>query len=121
MSVKNYRDLIAWQRAMDLVSGVYAMVRGLPDAENYGLAAQLRRSAVSVATNIAEGQGRKSDREFRRYISIAQGSLCEVETEILIATRLGYVSEEKVAPLMELSSETGRLLAGLRRTLLARE
>lgn len=117
MPVRNYRDLIAWRKAMDLVSAVYAMVRELPEVEKFGLAAQLRRSAVSVAVNIAEGQGRKSDREFRRYISIAQGSVCEVETEVLIAIRLEYVSEEQTLSLMELASETGRLLAGLHRSL----
>jgi four helix bundle protein len=103
--------------SMDLVSAVYAMVRELPEVERFGLAAQLRRSAVSVAVNIAEGQGRKSDREFRRYVSIAQGSICEVETEVLIAIRLEYVSEEQTLSLMELASETGRLLAGLHRSL----
>jgi four helix bundle protein len=102
---------------MDLVSAVYAMVRELPEVERFGLAAQLRRSAVSVAVSIAEGQGRKSDREFRRYVSIAQGSICEVETEVLIAIRLEYVSEEQTLSLMELASETGRLLAGLHRSL----
>jgi four helix bundle protein len=75
MTVTNYRDLLAWQKAIDLVTAVYDMVRKLPDVERFGLAAQLRRAAVSVAVNIAEGQGRKSDREFRRYVSIARG-LC---------------------------------------------
>ena len=117
MTIRNYRDFIAWQKAMELVTATYELAQKLPSTETYGLASQLRRAAVSVPVNIAEGQGRKSDREFRRYVSIAHGSLRELETEVLIAIRLGYVSEIRGHPVLELASETGRLLSGLHRTL----
>ena len=91
MAVRNYSELIAWQKAMDLVAMVYASTKTFPKEELYGLTNQLRRAAVSVPSNIAEGQGRKSRNEFVRYLSIAHGSLCEVETQILIAERLGYL------------------------------
>lgn len=117
MPVKNYQDLIAWRKAMDLVTAVYELAADLPDREEYGLAGQLRRSVVSVPVNVAEGQGRKSDREFRRYVSIAHGSLREVETEVLIAIRLGYLPETKGQSVLVLAAETGRLLSGLHRAL----
>ncbi|HEX4148238.1 MAG TPA: four helix bundle protein, partial [Pirellulales bacterium] len=80
MSGRNYRDLIAWQKAMDLVVMVYQLTREFPTEERYGLSQQLQRAAVSVASNIAEGQGRESIREFANFLSIAHGSLREVET-----------------------------------------
>jgi len=88
MQVKSYKDLIVWQKAMDLVEMVYQVTRSFPKDELYGLTNQLRRAAVSVPSNIAEGQAHNSTAEFRNFLSIAHGSLAEVETQLLIAERL---------------------------------
>ncbi len=113
MKLKNYRELIAWQKAMDLVEEVYKDTKNFPREELYALTSQVRRAAVSIPSNIAEGQGRKSTSDFLRYLSIAYGSLREVETQVLIAQRLRYLEERKVGILMDLSAEIGRLLNGL--------
>ena len=118
MSVKNYRDLIAWQKAMDLVAAAYVLADQLPQSETFGLAAQLKRAAVSVPVNIAEGEGRGYQPEFRRYLRIAHGSVREIETEVLIAIRLGFTSQSSAEPIMGLAAEVGRLINGLQRTLI---
>jgi four helix bundle protein len=100
MSVKNYRDLIAWQKAMDLVAAAYVLADALPQSETFGLAAQLKRAPVSGPVNIAEGEGRGYQPEFRRYLRIAHGSLREIETEVLIAIRLGFTSQSSAEPVM---------------------
>jgi four helix bundle protein len=117
MSVKTYTDLVAWQKAMTLVQEVYKVAQRLPAEERYGLAAQLRKSAVSIPANIAEGQGRKSSSEFRYHLSVAIGSLHELETELMVAGRLSYADESEVAALLQHSSEVGRLVHGLYRSL----
>ena len=89
VAIQSYRDLIVWQRAMELVVDVYGMTRSFPECERYGLSSQLRRSAVSIPSNIAEGQGRLTRGEFRQFLGHARGSLSEVETQVSIATRLG--------------------------------
>lgn len=96
MAVKTYKDLVAWQRAMDLVVTVYQLLQHFPKEEKYDLASQIRRSAVSVPSNIAEGQGRGVGNEFAHHLRIAQGSLQELETQLLIAERLGYVSNDMI-------------------------
>lgn len=98
---------------MDLVAGVYQVTATFPKAEIYGLTSQLRRAAVSVPSNIAEGYGRSGRREFSHALSVALGSLAEVETQILIAERLGYLAADSRVTLMELSTETGRIVVGL--------
>ncbi|HYK88903.1 MAG TPA: four helix bundle protein [Acidobacteriota bacterium] len=113
MTVKNYRDLIVWHKAMELVEEVYRETRCLPNEEMYGLRMQLRKAAVSVPSNISEGQGRRSKGEFLHYLSIAHGSVREAETQILISDRLGYLTKEAVFHLMEKASEVGRLITGL--------
>ena len=113
MPLKSYGELIAWQKAMDLVQSVYEAVRTFPKEEIYGLTSQLKRAAVSVPSNIAEGQGRKSTREFLHHLSIAYGSLMEVETQILIAVRLEYLSQQDAERIIERTSEVGRLINGL--------
>jgi len=113
MAIESYRDLIVWQKAMDLVEDVYKRTKGFPREELYGLTSQLRRAVVSVPSNIAEGQGRNSTKEFLHHLSIAYGSLCEVGTQILIAHRLGYLERRDVEGLDGLSSEVGRLINGL--------
>ena len=110
---KRYSDLVAWQRAMDLVELIYQVSGEFPKSEVYGLTSQLRRAAVSVPSNIAEGYGRSGRREFAHALSIALGSLAEVETQILIAERLGYLAADSRATLMESSTQTGRVIVGL--------
>jgi four helix bundle protein len=113
MSVRNYSELIAWQKAMDLVQAVYKATQSFPREEVYGLTNQIRRAVVSIPSNIAEGQGRKSINEFLHHLSIAYGSLREVETQILIAGRLNYLPQTEVQQLMNPASEVGRLINGL--------
>ncbi len=113
MAVKNYSELIAWQRAMDLVTEVYKATKNAPKEELYGLTSQLRRAAVSIPSNIAEGQGRKSTGEFLHHLSIAHGSLREVETQVLIGERLGYFQQRESQQIMKLTAEVGRLINGL--------
>jgi four helix bundle protein len=113
---RSYRDLIVWQKAMDLVERVYRSSRGFPKDELYGLSSQIRRAAVSVPSNIAEGQGRGGDAEMVRFPRIAHGSLRELETQALIAERLGYTDRNETDQLMEMASEVGRLLNGLIRS-----
>ena len=113
MKVKNYQELIVWQKSMDLVEEIYSSTRNFPKEEIYALTNQLRRAGVSIASNIAEGQGRQSTADFCRHLSIAYGSLREAETQILIAKRLDYLSENSSNCLMQMASEVGRLLNGL--------
>ena len=113
MKVKNYQELIAWQRAMDLVEEVYKASKSFPREEIYALTSQIRRAAVSIPSNIAEGQGRRTTADFLRHLSIAYGSLREVETQMLIAARLGYSGLERTETVMNRAGEVGRLLNGL--------
>lgn len=113
MPLKSYGELIVWQKAMDLVQSVYEAVRAFPKEEIYGLTSQLKRAAVSIPSNIAEGQGRKSSREFLHHLSTAYGSLMEVETQVLIAVRLGYLNQQHADQITERTSEIGRLINGL--------
>jgi four helix bundle protein len=117
MSVRHYSDLIAWQKAMDLVVLVYRATERFPSIERFGLSNQLRRAAVSVPSNIAEGQGRHATRDFLRYLAIAYGSLQEVETQLVIAFRLVYLEEASRPGLFDQTREVARLINGLRRAL----
>ena len=109
----SYKDLIAWQKSMSLVKNVYLHTRGFPKEEVYGLAAQLRRAAVSVPSNIAEGQGRLSQKEFKQFLALARGSLLEVETQVLIAADLHYLTPEITTGLVTQTQEVLRILNGL--------
>ena len=111
--IESYKDLIAWQRAMDFVADIYATTNCFPDSERFGLASQLRRSAVSIPSNIAEGQGRISKGEFKQFLGNARGSLLELETQLLIAKKLGYIVDGKCTTLLSQSAELGRILNGL--------
>jgi four helix bundle protein len=110
---ESYRDLIAWRKAMDLVTDIYSATRSFPREELYGLTNQLRRAAVSVPSNIAEGQARFSRKEFHHFLSLARGSLVEIETQLMIAQNLEYLSLLQVQPLLHKASELGRVLNGL--------
>jgi four helix bundle protein len=113
VSVQHYRELIVWQKAMNLVEMVYRATNGFPKTEMYGLTSQIRRAAVSVPSNIAEGQGRSTTRDFLHFLSVTQGSLMEVETQVTIAERLGYIEEKTEIALLDSTAEIGRLLNGL--------
>jgi four helix bundle protein len=118
--VTSYRELIVWQKAMDLAVAVYKITEVLPSRERYGLTDQVRRAAVSVPSNIAEGQGRSTVNDFLRFLSIARGSLNEMETQILIAQRIGYLPESDRDVILRQSDEVGRLLRALGRSLTSR-
>jgi len=110
---RSYKDLVAWRKAMELVGEIYRMTQGFPQKELYGLTSQLRRAAVSVPSNIAEGQGRLSKGEFHQCLGHARGSLMEVETQVLIAQDLGYLDKTSTEKLLGKAAELGRVLNGL--------
>ncbi len=117
MGIKNYRDLMVWKKGLDLVETVYRLTRDFPTEELYGLTSQMRRAAVSIPSNIAEGQGRAADTEFLRFLKIAYGSLRELETQAYIAERLEYITHDVCTAFIESTNELGRLLNGLMNTL----
>ncbi len=108
-----YKDLLVWQRSMDLAQTVYVATRGWPADERFGLTDQVRRAAVSVPANIAEGHGRGSPREFHHLCSIAKGSHSEVETHLQLAHRLGYLDLDEYESLTPVTTEVARMLRGL--------
>jgi four helix bundle protein len=110
---KSYRDLVVWQKAMALARHAYRLTECLPQREVYGLTDQIRRSAVSIASNIAEGFGRLSDMQFRHFLGLARGSLYELQTQAELATDLGYFDKESGRQLMEQGTEVARMLNGL--------
>ena len=115
--VASYKELKVWQKAMDLVFEVYKLTSYLPKEETYGLKDQMRRSAVSIPCNIAEGQARNSEKDFVRFLYIAQGSRAELETQTEICVRLHYFSQDQVILAEKLSSETGKMIRSLIGTL----
>jgi len=108
-----YRDLLAWQKAKKLITEIYRVSCKFPAEELYGLISQMRRAALSIPTNIAEGQGRLTKGEFSQFLGNARGSLLELETQILVARNLNYLEEPIQKNLLELTSEVGRLVNGL--------
>ena len=120
MAIKSYRDLIVWQRAMDLVVESYKVVNLLPKNEVYSLATQIQRAAVSIPANIAEGHGREHLGDYLHHLSCANGSLMELETHFLIASKLSYMSEPQLELVLRKTAELGRMLAGLINKLKAR-
>lgn len=113
MALRKFTELIAWQKAIDLVESVYRVSGTFPKCELYGLTSQVRRAAVSIPANIAEGQSRSSSREFVRFLSIAEGSLAEVETHLVIAKRLDYISAEHLDGLLDQAAGVARLVKAL--------
>ena len=111
--MQDYKKLRVWRRGMDLVRESYALTRTLPDDERFGLSTQMRRCAVSVPSNIAEGSGRRTDREFLRFLRIAFGSSFELETQALMCRENGVGSEKLTLGLLETNSEVQRMLHGL--------
>jgi four helix bundle protein len=112
-----YRDLLVWQAAMQIAEDTYRLTDLLPKHEIYGLTNQLRRAAVSIASNIAEGHGRNSPKEFNHFLGIALGSLSELETQFLLALRLSYFEENQLTPLLKTTDETAKMLKGLQKSL----
>lgn len=115
-----YSDLKVWQNAIDLVTEIYKLTADLPVAEKYGLASQMQRAAVSIPANIAEGHGRKATKAYLNYLSIANGSLMELETHLQISRRLNYIPEKQLAAMLSNTGEVGRMINGLRASLTAK-
>ncbi len=111
--VRSHRDLKVWQLGMELAEAVYEITKSFPREETYGITSQLRRATSSIPANIAEGNGRDSSKEYLRHLSIAVGSLCEVETFLLLAIRLHYVTENQTRTFFDMLEEEGRMLRGL--------
>jgi four helix bundle protein len=120
MSVQNFRDLEVWNLSMELTGKIYEVTGDFPHEEIYGLTSQLRRAAVSILSNIAEEQGRNSTREFFHHLSISYGSLCEVETQLILAERLGFLPANRMLSIPPHCQSTGCLLNGLMRSLRAK-
>jgi len=110
---RSFRDLLVWQRAMQLTEVMYRLTREFPRSELYGLTSQIRRSAVSIPSNIAEGQGRGSEKELRQFLCIARGSTCELQTQLEIARRLGFGKLDLINEAEELSNEIRKMLFGM--------
>ena len=115
--MRPHENLDVWKKGMEFVVAVYKATETFPKEERFGLTSQLRRAAVSIPANIAEGAGRKSSKEFAYFLSNSQGSASEVETELLIASRLGYIGERSYTALRSALDEIGRMLTGLCRHL----
>ena len=112
-----YRDLKVWQRSIDLAEVTYRLTATFPAAETYGLTAQMRRASVSIASNIAEGWGRRSRKDYCRFVLVARGSNDELQTQLLIAERLGFGRGKELAEANALSDEIGKMLCGLHKFL----
>ena len=119
--VSSYRELLVWQRSIDLAVLIYKISSDFPSEERYGMANQIRRASVSIPANIAEGQARRTSGEFLQSLSVAQGSLAEVETFLVLSAKLGYVSEQDQDSLLEPYVELNKMLTALMRSIQARQ
>lgn len=113
MEAKGYEQLNVWQKAMDLTVEIYGLTKHFPKEELYGITNQMRRAAVSIPSNIAEGHSRNSQKEFLKFLSIAKGSNAELFTQLLICERVGYISSSNIKPIKQLSQEIARMLTSL--------
>ena len=111
--INGHRELIVWQKSMDLVVEIYKLVKLLPKFETYGLSDQMRRAAVSIPSNIAEGQGRQSTRDYVKFLLIARGSCAELDTQLEICIRLEYFKRTDIENLLQLSDEVGKMLSAM--------
>ena len=114
--MNSYKDLVVWQKAIDLTIDIYSLTKSFPKEEMYGLVSQIRRSAVSIPSNIAEGQARKYHQQFSHFLSIAQGSLAELETQVIIAMKLGYIAGEQ-KDLFDAMHSIGKMITRLKQNL----
>ena len=110
MKAESYKDLILWQKAMDLAELIYKSTISFPREETYGLTSQLRRSAVSIPSNIAEGRSRNTKGEFLQFLGFSKGSLSELETQVLLSVRLNYLPIEQSEKILSLAIEVGKLI-----------
>ena len=117
MALRSYQELIGWKKGIELVTDVYQLTQKFPKREIYGLTSQIRRAAVSISSNIAEGQGRMSRGEFKQFLGHARGSVFELESQVLIARNLAYLNMEEGEFLLERIAELGRVLNGLLKSL----
>jgi four helix bundle protein len=115
--VRNYRDLVVWQKGIELTIYIYKLTSNFPESEKFGLTNQLRRAAVSIPSNIAEGHARKSDKEFGRFLRIALGSCAEIDTQIIIAKELEYLQEDIATEISARAVEIQKMIYGLIRNL----
>lgn len=113
----NFKNLVVWQKSIDLTTEIYSITKGFPLEEKYGLTSQIRRAAVSVASNIAEGAGRKSNKEFKHFLTISLGSVFELETQIIVACRLDLIDESKVSDIQLRISEIQKMIFSLERSI----
>ncbi len=111
--INSYKDLIAWQKGMELVDEIYKITNQLPDKERFGLISQINRAAISVCANVAEGWGRESSKSYIQFLKIARGSLFELETLLLIADKQYEINKEQIEKAFSLQNETSRILNGL--------
>jgi len=117
MTIRSFRDLIVWQLGRELVKCVYELTKRFPREEQFGLTSQVRRAAVSIPSNIAEGHARESTKEFLYHLSVAMGSLAELETQLHLASDLNYCDLQQTTELLEQTDELGRKLRGLQKSL----
>jgi four helix bundle protein len=110
---KSFRELKVWNKSMDLTVGIYELTAEFPKHELYGLTSQMRRAAVSIASNIAEGSARGTRRDFRQFVKIARGSNCELQTHLLLAGRLKFATQKQIDGLESITHEVGQMLSGL--------
>lgn len=113
MSTRGYINLDVWQKSMTLVTNVYQLTQQFPKEELYSLTSQIRRAAVSIPSNIAEGRSRHSTKDYMRFVMIARGSVAELETQLRISHNLAYVTQERLQPILNDANEIGRMLNGL--------
>ena len=113
MPIQNYRDLLVWQKSMDLVVVCYQLTEKLPPSENFGLSSRIKNFASNVPSYIADGSGRKTNSEYFSRLSLAHGSLMSLETQLLIIDRLKFLLMEEIEPALSLASEVGKMLNGL--------
>lgn len=118
--IRSFRDLLVWQKGIALTKGIYALTQRFPADERYGLVSQLRRAAVSVPSNIAEGQARRSSAEFSQFLSVSLGSLAELETQLIITKELRLAEESEIEPLIVQIHELQKMLHSLRSKLVTR-
>ena len=119
--IRGYRDLLVWRKAMDWAEGIYEATSHWPPNERFGLISQIRRAAVSVASNIAEGAARRSSGEFLQFVGMSRGSLAEAETQLLLAERLGYLPRSDAGALLGAAEEISRMLVALNISLKAKQ
>ncbi|SNR15935.1 four helix bundle protein [Tenacibaculum jejuense] len=115
--MNSYENLKIWQKAMNLVEEVYSLMKSLPQEEKYGLISQIKRCSISIPSNISEGAGRNSNKEFKHFLSIANGSTCELETQILLSVRLEFIKQKQVKDILNLCNEVKKMNFALQKSL----